>query len=129
MADTSTHEPFARQQERMKSLARDTSDAINSAKARAADTLHDVTGAVKETASDVTDAVKETASQVTGGRSVRQLTDSAVDSFSDAADYVKRSDASVMWDDFANLVKSRPVESLAVAAVLGFVLGRTARRG
>jgi ElaB/YqjD/DUF883 family membrane-anchored ribosome-binding protein len=121
MTDTKPLEQFGDERDRVESYAREAANVISDAKARVSDTI-----------SDVADQVRQTASQVTGGRSVSSLANDAADRVAGAADraadYLRDTEPQDMWDDVTKMVKSRPVEFVAAAAVLGFFLGRIARR-
>jgi hypothetical protein len=117
MNDTKPLGQFGDERDRVQSYAREAANAVSDAKARVSDTI-----------SDVADQVRQTASQVTGGRSVSALANDAADRVAGAADYLRETEPRDMWNDVSKVVKSRPVESLAAAAVLGFFLGRIARR-
>jgi ElaB/YqjD/DUF883 family membrane-anchored ribosome-binding protein len=103
--------------EKAKSVAREGADALTGAKARVTDTLRDVAG-----------TVKEAASHSSVGRSVSAFADEASDQVASATDYVRETASADLWRDFVGIVKSRPIESLATAAVLGFFVGRAARK-
>jgi hypothetical protein len=52
---------------------------------------------------------------------------SAADKLQATADYVRRTDLNGMVEDVQDIVKRYPKESLAVAAILGFLVARGLR--
>lgn len=110
------------QRDRVQGLGREAANTAAEMKDRvqafgrdAANAASDMKDRVQETMSDVTDAVRERAGQVS-------------DSVSNAAAYVTESEPQDIWDDITSTIKARPFESLAAAAVIGFFVGRAARR-
>jgi ElaB/YqjD/DUF883 family membrane-anchored ribosome-binding protein len=64
-----------------------------------------------------------------GGQKVQQFANAAVERLSTTADYVRSHDGKRMLADVERVVKNNPGPALAVAAALGFVIGRTLTRG
>jgi hypothetical protein len=83
---------------------------------------------VTDTLRDVAGTVQEAASQSSVGRSVSAFADEASDQAASAADYVRETASADMWRDFVGVVKARPIESLAAAVMLGFLVGRAVRK-
>jgi ElaB/YqjD/DUF883 family membrane-anchored ribosome-binding protein len=98
-------------------MAQGAADAVVNAASKASDTVSDMAGQVKRVAGDSA-----------AGRSAASLADEAAKRFGGAADYVRDTEPEDMWDDFVTAVRTRPVQSLAAAALLGFIAGRAARR-
>ena len=74
-----------------------------------------------------------------GGEQISGIAHTAVDQISDvahgtadklheAADYIHQKDLKAMGEDLKDIVKKYPGPSLAVAAVLGFIVARSFRR-
>lgn len=71
-------------------------------------------------------ALDQTASSLhSGGDKLSGAAHSAADSLQATADYVRRTDLKGMGKDVEELVKRYPGQSLAVAAVLGFLVARS----
>jgi len=103
--------------EQAKGVARDAANAVSDAASKASGTLREAAGSVRDAAQR---------SEV--GRSVFAFADDASERLAKTADYVRDTESAVMWRDFVGYVKARPVESLAAAVMLGFVVGRAGRR-
>jgi ElaB/YqjD/DUF883 family membrane-anchored ribosome-binding protein len=73
-------------------------------------------------------ALEQTASSLhSGSDKLSGVAHSAADKIQATADYVRTTDLKGMADDVQNLVKRYPGQSLAVAAVLGFLVARGLR--
>jgi ElaB/YqjD/DUF883 family membrane-anchored ribosome-binding protein len=73
-------------------------------------------------------ALDQTASSLhTGGDKISGAAHGAADSLQATADYVRQTDLKGMSRDLQDLVKRYPGESLAAAAVLGFLVARGLR--
>ena len=73
-------------------------------------------------------AVRDRADELPGGPKVQQFAHAAAERLSTTADYVRSHDGKRMLADVQRVVKSNPGPALAVAAALGFVIGRTLTR-
>ena len=62
-----------------------------------------------------------------GADKISDAAHSAADKFQATAEYVRRTDLKSMVDDLTGVVKRYPGQSLAAAAVLGFLAGRGLR--
>lgn len=92
----------------------------------ASSTVQDVKDRVTSTLGGVADKARQATSDVSG--TVSEFADAAVERVGKASDYVRDIDPKDVWSDVLTFVKSRPAESVAAAAVLGFIVGRGARR-
>ena len=73
-------------------------------------------------------ALDQTASSLhSGGAKLSGAAHSAADTIQATADYVRRTDLKGMAQDVQDLVKRYPGQSLAAAAILGFLLARGLR--
>jgi ElaB/YqjD/DUF883 family membrane-anchored ribosome-binding protein len=73
-------------------------------------------------------AVQERVGALPGGQRVQEFASAAADRLSTTADYVRSHDAKRMMIDVETVVKNNPGPALLVAAVFGFVLGRSLTR-
>lgn len=74
------------------------------------------------------DALDQTASSLhSGGDTLSSVAHSAADSIQATADYVRETDVRGMAEDIGDLVRRYPGPSLAVAAILGFLVARGLR--
>ena len=73
-------------------------------------------------------AVQERVGELPGGQQLKDLASAAADRVSTTADYVRTHDAKRMMADVETVVKNNPGPALLVAAVFGFVLGRSLTR-
>ena len=73
-------------------------------------------------------ALRDRADSLPGGERVTGVAHAAADKLSNTADYVRDHDLNRMKSDVFNLVKSNPGPSLMVAAVIGFLVGRSLSR-
>lgn len=101
----------------MGAVAQGAADAVVNAAAKATDVVTDAAG-----------QMKKAAASSNAGRSAASFADEAARRLTDAADYVRETEPEDLWSDFVGAVKSRPLESMAAALLLGFVAGRLARR-
>jgi ElaB/YqjD/DUF883 family membrane-anchored ribosome-binding protein len=95
-------------------LGRKAEEKIDQGRVRAADT-------VDSTAATLRDRADQFAS--TTSHAVHNVTDK----LQSAADYIRDNDARAMMEDAANLMRRYPAQSLAAAAVVGFLAGRALR--
>jgi ElaB/YqjD/DUF883 family membrane-anchored ribosome-binding protein len=74
-------------------------------------------------------ALDQTASSLhSGGDKLSGVAHSAADKIQATADYVRRTDLKGMAEDVQDIVKRYPGQSLAAAAILGFLVARGLRR-
>ena len=73
-------------------------------------------------------AVRDRADQLPGGPKVQQFAHAAAEQLSTTADYMRNNDAKRMLADVERVVKNNPGPSLAIAAVFGFLIGRSLTR-
>ncbi len=97
--------------------ARDAGTALDDSRSAAADNLDAAASAVHDRVADLP-----------GGESVRNVARATADRLSSSADYVRTHDARRMMADVESIVRSNPAPALAIAATLGFVLGRALSR-
>ncbi len=95
-------------------LGRKAEEKIDQGRVHAADT-------VDSTAAMLRDRADQFAS--TTSRAVHNVTDK----LQSAADYIRDNDARAMMDDVADFMRRHPAQSLAAAAVVGFLAGRALR--
>jgi ElaB/YqjD/DUF883 family membrane-anchored ribosome-binding protein len=69
-------------------------------------------------------AIDETADQLPGGEDVSNLAHEAAGKLKTTARYVRKRDVNGMLKDLGNSVKNNPGPALAVAAAVGFLVGR-----
>jgi ElaB/YqjD/DUF883 family membrane-anchored ribosome-binding protein len=92
-------------------LGRKAGEKLDQGRVRAADT-------VDRTAATLRDRADQLAS--TTSNAVHNVTDK----LQSAADYIRDNDARAMMEDVADFMRRYPVQSLAAAAVVGFLAGR-----
>jgi ElaB/YqjD/DUF883 family membrane-anchored ribosome-binding protein len=74
--------------------------------------------------------LEKTATSIhSGGDKLSGVAHSAADKLQATADYVRRTDLKGMAEDVQDIVKRYPGQSLAAAAILGFLVARGLRRG
>jgi ElaB/YqjD/DUF883 family membrane-anchored ribosome-binding protein len=95
-------------------LGRKAGDKIDQGRVRAADT-------VDSTAATLRDRADRFAS--TTSHAVHNVTDK----LQSAADYIRDNDVRAMMEDAADFMRRYPAQSLAAAAVVGFLAGRALR--
>jgi ElaB/YqjD/DUF883 family membrane-anchored ribosome-binding protein len=71
---------------------------------------------------------KTATSMHSGGDKLSGVAHSAADKIQATADYVRRTDLKGMAEDVQDIVKRYPGQSLAAAAILGFLVARGLRR-
>lgn len=101
----------------MTDAARDAAATINESRSTAADGLDAAASALHDRAADLP-----------GGETVRNVARTTADRLGNSAEYVRTHDAKRMMADVESLVKRNPGPALAVAAALGFLLGRAFAR-
>jgi ElaB/YqjD/DUF883 family membrane-anchored ribosome-binding protein len=108
----------ARMKEQISDTAADVKDRVAEFGRKTVDKIDDsrqsAAGALDQTASSLH----------SGGNKVSSVAHSAADKIQATADYVRRTDLKGMADDVQELVKRYPGQSLAAAAVLGFLVAR-----
>jgi ElaB/YqjD/DUF883 family membrane-anchored ribosome-binding protein len=95
-------------------LGRKAGEKLDQGRVRAADT-------VDSTAATLRDRADQFAS--TTSHAVHNVTDK----LQSAADYIRDNDAQAMMEDVADFMRRYPAQSLAAAAVVGFLAGRALR--
>jgi hypothetical protein len=97
-----------------------------------ADTVSEKLGQQRENAAEglgrVASTLHEKAGSVPGGPKVVQFTHNIADGMESTATYLREHDFSKMGEDFMNVCRKYPTQSLAAALAIGFLLGRSARR-
>lgn len=101
----------------MSDMARTAATKIDEGRSMAADRLDGVAS-----------AVQERVGELPGGQRVKEFASAATDRLSTTADYMRTHDARRMMADVRTVVKNNPGPALLVAAVFGFVLGRSLTR-
>jgi ElaB/YqjD/DUF883 family membrane-anchored ribosome-binding protein len=111
----------ARMKEQVASTATDVREKVADLGRKAVDKLdgsrESAAGALEHTAS----SVHSSSDKLSG------VAHSAADKLQATADYVRRTDLKGMAEDVQDIVKRYPKESLAVAAILGFLVARGLR--
>ena len=112
----------ARMKDQISEKAADVKDKVTEFGRKAADKIDDslqsAAGALDQTASSLH----------SGGAKLSGAAHSAADTIQATADYVRRTDLKGMAKDVQDLVKRYPGQSLAAAAILGFLVARGLRR-
>jgi ElaB/YqjD/DUF883 family membrane-anchored ribosome-binding protein len=84
---------------------------------------------IDDSRASAADALDHTASSLnSSGDKLSSVADSAAGKVRATADYVRRTGFKDMADSVANVVKRYPGQSLAVAAILGFLVARGVRK-
>jgi ElaB/YqjD/DUF883 family membrane-anchored ribosome-binding protein len=78
-------------------------------------------GALETTAGKMHDAAD------TGAEKISSAVHSAAEGVQSTATYLREHDTSQMLSDLGNVVRSRPAQSLLIAAAIGFLVGRAFR--
>ena len=111
----------ARMKEQISDKAADVKEKVSDFGRKAADKIDDsrasAAGALDKTASSLH----------SGSDQLSGAAHSAADKIQATADYVRRTDLKGMADDLQNIVKRYPGQSLAAAAILGFLVARGLR--
>ena len=97
--------------------AGDAAAAIDDSRLTAADGLDTAASALHDTAADLP-----------GGETVRNFARATADRLGRSADYVRSHDTKRMMTDVERLITNNPGPALAVAAAVGFLLGRALSR-
>jgi ElaB/YqjD/DUF883 family membrane-anchored ribosome-binding protein len=101
----------------MSDLARTATQTIDEGRSMAADRLESAAS-----------AVQERVGELPGAQRVKDFASGAADHLSTTADYVRSHDAKRMMADLETVAKNNPGPALLVAAVFGFMLGRSLTR-
>jgi ElaB/YqjD/DUF883 family membrane-anchored ribosome-binding protein len=101
----------------MSDMARTAATKVDEGRSMAADRLDGVAS-----------AVQERVGELPGGQRVKEFASAAADRLSTTADYMRTHDAKRMMADVETVVKNNPGPALLVAAVFGFMLGRSLTR-
>lgn len=112
------------------------SGSVTGMKDRVSETVSDVTSKLSEFGRDAANrlddtrenaagALESTASSLqTGTNRLSSAARSAAESLQATADYVRRTNVQGMVEDMQGIVKRYPGQSLAAAAILGFIVAR-----
>jgi hypothetical protein len=97
-----------------------------------ADTVSEKLDQQRENAAEglgrVASTLHEKAESVPGGPKVVKFTHNIADGMESTASYLREHDFSKMGEDFMNVCRKYPTQSLVAALAIGFLLGRSARR-
>jgi ElaB/YqjD/DUF883 family membrane-anchored ribosome-binding protein len=75
----------------------------------------------------VDSSLKDPGKEAESGK-LRAVANKTADGLARVADYTRSHDMSAVWGDITAVVRRRPVESIAVAVVLGVMVGRSMKR-
>jgi len=107
------------------------SDAASAAKTavsdfgrNAATTADESRGAAARGLQAAASTLRHNAESLPGGENVTGLANSAADTLTSTADYVRDHDVNSMMVDLERVVKNNPGPSLLAAAAIGFLVGR-----
>jgi hypothetical protein len=115
-------EKAAEVKEKVADFGRRTVDNIDESRKSAAGTLDQTAAKLHSGVEQLSGAAHTAADQISG------VAHRTADKLEAAADYVRETDLKRMGEDLKNVVKRYPGPSLAVAAVLGFLVARSLRR-
>jgi ElaB/YqjD/DUF883 family membrane-anchored ribosome-binding protein len=107
--------------ERVTDFGRKTADKIDASRGPAADSLNRTASALHAKSDQVASAAHATSDRVASAAHA------TADKLQATADYVRDHDFSEMANDVTDLVKRYPGQSLAAAAILGFLVARVMR--
>ncbi len=124
-ADSVQADPFAKE---AADKVREVTDATFEAARSATKKVDEARPAVAERLDTAASVIEERAEGLPGGQKVKEFAQAAADSLSGTADYVRSHDARRMIADVQTFVRNNPGPALLVAAVLGFMVGRTVVR-
>jgi ElaB/YqjD/DUF883 family membrane-anchored ribosome-binding protein len=119
---TGTTGTAARMKEQISEKAADVKEKVTDFGRKAGDKIDDS----RESAAGALD--KTASSLHSGGDKLSGAAHSAADKIQATADYVRRTDLKGMAEDVQDIVKRYPGQSLAAAAILGFLVARGLRR-
>jgi ElaB/YqjD/DUF883 family membrane-anchored ribosome-binding protein len=100
--------------DRVANLGRRAEDKLDQGRLRAADTVDTTAATLRDKADRFASVTSHTVHNVT-------------DKLQSAADYLRDNDARAMMEDVADFMRRYPAQSLAAAAVVGFLAGRALR--
>jgi ElaB/YqjD/DUF883 family membrane-anchored ribosome-binding protein len=103
-------------------------DAMKDSVRNATDKLDEARSATAGRLESVASAVQEKIEELPGGEKVRNVARAAADRLEATADYMRHHDAQRIWADIETVVKNNPGPSLAIAAAVGFLVGRALTR-
>jgi ElaB/YqjD/DUF883 family membrane-anchored ribosome-binding protein len=104
------------------------SDKAAEVKEKVADFGRKTTDKIDESRESAAGALDKTATSLhSGGDQLSGVAHSVADKMQATADYVRRTDVRGMAEDVQDLVKRYPGQSLAAAAILGFLVARGLR--
>jgi len=92
-------------------LGRKAGEKLDQGRVRAADTADSTAATLRDRADQLASTTSNAVHNVT-------------DKLQSAADYIRDNDARAMMEDVADFMRRYPVQSLAAAAVVGFLAGR-----
>jgi ElaB/YqjD/DUF883 family membrane-anchored ribosome-binding protein len=124
-ADGIQADPFAQE---AADKVREVRDATFDAARAATKKVDEARPAVAERLDTAASIIEERAEGLPGGQKVKEFAQAAADSLSGTADYMRSHDARRMMADVQILVRNNPGPALLIAAVFGFMLGRTVVR-
>jgi ElaB/YqjD/DUF883 family membrane-anchored ribosome-binding protein len=107
--------------EKVADIGRRAADSIDSSRLSAASTLDGTASALHSSADQISDAAHTAADKL------QATAHSTADKLQATADYFRQTDLKGMVDDLTGVVKRYPGQSLAAAAILGFVVARGLR--
>jgi len=91
-------------------------------------TFEDGRAAAADSLKSAASYIGDKVSHLPGGESVQRTAAAAADTVAASADYLRDTDLSGMAADVEAMVRRNPGPSLAVAAVAGFLIGRSLSR-
>ena len=107
---------------------REASDSIADMARTATKTVDEGRSMAADRLESAASAVQERVDELPGGQRVKEFASAAADRLSTTADYMRTHDTKRMMTDLETVVKNNPGPALLVAAVFGFVLGRSLAR-
>jgi len=99
----------------VKDLGNEAGSKMAAGKNKVADTLHSTADSLRNRAGE-------------GSGKLRSVANKTADGLTRVANYTRSHDFNDVWGDISAVVRSRPVESIAVALVLGVMVGRSMKR-
>ena len=108
--------------------ASEAKDSVSDMARTAAKTIDEGRSMAADRLESAASAVHERVGELPGGQRAKEIASAAADRVSTTADYMRTHDAKRMMADLETVVKNNPGPALLVAAVFGFVLGRSLTR-
>lgn len=109
-------------------------DAANTAKDKASEMTHKATdkvderrGQTAETLDTTADQLRERGESLPGGERTTEMASMAADKVEATSTYIRDHDVQDMLADLETFVRAHPTQSLVVAGVAGFLVGRMLR--